>query len=260
MPAPAMPRTDYGLDAPGVVRNLLVAAAAGLALWTITLLRVWSGRIVIGPLIFPLGNIGLLTGAVCLAMAVWMVWESKIGKIKGRERLLDMLPWSGSESVLDIGCGRGLMLIGAAKRLHSGKATGIDLWQAEDLSANRPEATLENAKREGVTDRVEVRTADMRTLPFPDGSFDIVLSSNAIHNLYASPDRAKAVTEIARVLKPGGRVLINDIRHVREYARVCREHGCPETHVKSSWLIAALLAVITMGSLRPAILLARKAS
>ena len=65
--------------------------------------------------------------------------------------------------------------------------------------------------------------------------------------------------QMVEAVKPGGRVLINDIRHLRQYAGVFREHGCPETQLKGSWFIAALLAVITMGSLRPGILLARKA-
>jgi hypothetical protein len=58
----------------------------------------------------------------------------------------------------------------------TGEATGVDIWQAEDLSGNRPEATLENARREGVEDRVRIHTADMRKLPFPDGTFDVVVS------------------------------------------------------------------------------------
>src|SRR5262249_35100229 len=130
-----------------------------------------------------------------------------------RERLLDNIRWTGAERVLDVGCGRGLMLIGAAKRLTTGNAVGVDIWQAQDLSCNKPEATLENARVEGVSDRVEVRTADMRQLPFPEDSFDVVVSCAAIHNLYEASDRAEAIGEIARVLKPGGRAVIDDIRH-----------------------------------------------
>ena len=140
-------------------------------------------------------------------MALWMLWSSKIGKVREREKLLDRIPWTGAERVLDVGCGRGLLLVGAARRLTTGRAVGIDIWQAEDLSGNRPEATLENARLEGVADRVEVQTADMRKIPFPDGSFDVVVSSQAIHNIYDSAGRAQAIGEIARVLAPGGRAL-----------------------------------------------------
>ena len=120
------------------------------------------------------------------------------------------------------------MLVGAAKRLTTGSATGIDIWQAEDLSGNRPEATLENARREGVADRIEIQTADMREIPFPDATFDAVVSCSAIHNLYAAPDRAKAIREIARVLKPGGQAVIDDIRHGREYAAQLRRRRLRE--------------------------------
>jgi SAM-dependent methyltransferase len=257
MPPAAPQPPDYGLDAPGVVRNLFLVTAAGLALWLSTLF-LWSGRVALGPAVFPLGRMGLGVSIGCGLMGFWMVWDSKRGKVKGREQMLNKLSWTGAEHVLDVGCGRGLMLIGAAKRLTSGKATGIDLWQAEDLSGNRPEATLENARREGVTERVEVRTGDMRTLPFPDASFDIVLSSNAIHNLYAAPDREKAVSEIARVLKPAGRLLIIDIRHCRQYAAILRSRGLIDIRNSGSILLAAFLAVVTFGSLRPGILLARK--
>jgi SAM-dependent methyltransferase len=240
---------DYGLDAPGVVRNLLLAAAAGFIVWLTVALRWWPGR--------PIAMAALWTAIGCGAMACWMIYDSKIGKVRDRESLLDRLTWRGDERVLDVGCGRGLLLIGAAKRLSSGSAVGIDLWQAEDLSGNKPEATLENAKLEGVAGRVEVRTADMRAIPFPDATFDVILSSAAIHNLYSSADRAKALAEIARVLKPGGRVLIDDIRHHREYTRHLTDGGCAVTRV-SSVAMMIFLAAITFGSLRPATLLARK--
>src|ERR1035438_8243568 len=92
----------------------------------------------------------------CTAMALWMIWDSKVGKMRTREQLLDHITWKGSERVLDVGCGRGLMLIGAAKRLTTGSATGVDIWQSEVLSGNNPEAPLRNAKAEGVENRVKI--------------------------------------------------------------------------------------------------------
>src|SRR5262249_52281281 len=151
---------------------------------------------------------------------LWMIYDSKIGKLRERERLLDLIPWTGTEAVLDVGCGRGLMLIGAARRLTSGRATGLDLWQSEDLTGNRPEATLENARLAKVADRVDVKTGDMRRMPFADRSFDVIVSNVAIHNVYEREGRDRTMKEIARVLKPGGRVVIHDIRHVAEYADV----------------------------------------
>jgi ubiquinone/menaquinone biosynthesis C-methylase UbiE len=190
-------------------------------------------------------------------MALWMLYDSRIGKIRDREKLLDAVLWTGNERVLDVGCGRGLMLIGAAKRLTTGMASGIDLWQAEDLSGNRPESTMENAAREGVADRVDVQTADMRKIPFPDATFDVIVSCAAIHNIYDAAGRGQAIAEIARVLKPGGEAVIDDIRHGREYAASFTANGCTSKSIGSK-IGAIFLAILTMGSLRPVTLVVRK--
>jgi ubiquinone/menaquinone biosynthesis C-methylase UbiE len=254
--APAPKRPDYGLDAPGVVRNLFLAGGLGLAIWATAAAGLWSGQV--GPVV--VAPMGLAAGLSLTLTGVWMVWHSKVGKFHGRERLLDRLAWRGDETALDVGCGRGLLLTAAARRVPRGKAVGIDIWQAEDLTGNRPEATLENARLEGVADRVEVRTADMRQMPFPDGTFDVVVSNVAIHNLYQPAEREQAIAEIARVLKAGGQALINDIRHGDEYAAAFAKHGCPEVRRLSSRWGALAVALFTFGSLRPATLLARKAS
>jgi ubiquinone/menaquinone biosynthesis C-methylase UbiE len=98
----------------------------------------------------------------------------------------------------------------------------------------------------------------MRELPFPDGTFDVVLSSAAIHNLYKAEDRARAIGEIARVLKSGGRALIDDIRHGSEYTAAFAKNSCPGAKRLNSLLASALLTAITFGSLRPVTLLVRK--
>src|SRR5262249_28434343 len=162
-------------DAPGVVRNLFVVAALGLGLYATAALGLWSGAVAHVDVAFT----GLFAGAGCGAMGCWMLYDSRVGKIRARERLLDLVSWNGDESVLDVGCGRGLLLVAAARRLTTGKATGLDLWQSEDLTGNRPAATLENSRLEGVAERVDVKTGDMRSMPFPDASFDRVVSNVA---------------------------------------------------------------------------------
>ncbi len=66
-------------------------------------------------------------------------------------------------------------------------------------------------------DRVELHTGDMTALPFEDNSFDVVLSSFAIHNIRGSAGRQKAITEAVRVLRPGGRLMITDVRSTGQY-------------------------------------------
>ena len=105
------------------------------------------------------------------------------------------------------------------------EAVGIDLWSARDQSGNRSEATLQNARLEGVEERVKVVTGDMREMPFPDASFDAAVASLSIHNIPSRDGRAQAIREIARVLKPGGRVAIMDIAGTRHYQETLRELG-----------------------------------
>jgi len=71
--------------------------------------------------------------------------------------MLALIPWRGHERVLDVGCGRGLLPIGAAKHLTTGHATGIDLWSNVDMGSNSPEATHRNTAIEGVADRTTSR-------------------------------------------------------------------------------------------------------
>jgi len=97
----------------------------------------------------------------------------------------------------------------------------------------------------------------MRKIPFPDATFDVIVSCSAIHNIYDAAGRRQAIGEIARVLKPGGEAIIDDIRHGREYADSFTAHGCPSRSVSSA-IASIFLAIVTFGSLRPTTLLARK--
>ncbi len=260
----AVTRADYGIDAPKVVRNLYIVGSVGLLVWFTTAVGFWSGRAIITvasvEINMELSRVGLGCAIGFLLTGSWMIWSSKVNKVKSRERLLDLISWKGDEQVLDLGCGRGLMLIGAAKRLTTGKATGIDIWQAEDLSGNGSEATLENARRESVENRVHIKTADIRQIPFADCTFDVVVSRAAIHNLYSANERAKVIREVARVLKPGGHAIIEDIRHLHEYAATFAQHGCSDVRLVGSRVVAVLATLITMGSIRPGTVFVRKAT
>jgi ubiquinone/menaquinone biosynthesis C-methylase UbiE len=139
------------------------------------------------------------------------------GKFVVWAELLDRLNLRGDERILDLGCGRGAVLLMAAQHLTSGRAVGVDLWRRVDQSGNSEEATRRNAVAEGVAERVELHTADMTALPFEDNSFDVVVSSLAIHNIGGSAGREKAIDEAVRVLRPGGRLLIADIRSTRRH-------------------------------------------
>jgi arsenite methyltransferase len=168
-----------------------------------------------------------------LLNAATFVHTTRSGKFAVWTELLDRLALKGDERLLDIGCGRGAVLLMAAKRLPRGEAIGIDHWSTSDQSGNAEQVTRRNATLEGVAERVGLRTADMRQLPFDDGVFDVVVSSLAIHDVPGAPERARAVAEAARVLKTGGRLLIAHLRHAAVYARELEACGSTITAHRS---------------------------
>ena len=168
--------------------------------------------------------LGAASAVQVLATAASYIYATRSGKFVVWNRILDDLRLRGDETVLDLGCGRGAVLLAAAKRLPRGRAIGIDLWRA-DQSENSQQATLSNAALENVADRVEVRTADMTALPFADESVDVIVSSLAIHNIPTHAGRRQALAEAVRVLRPGGRLAIADLWETRQHAAHLRELG-----------------------------------
>jgi ubiquinone/menaquinone biosynthesis C-methylase UbiE len=116
--------------------------------------------------------------------------------------MVDLAGLKPGETVLDVGCGTGTLLIAAKRRLGpSGRAIGIDPSPEMIARAQR------KAKRLGVD--VAFQVGIIESLPFPDAYCDAVLSTLMIHHL-PSELRECGAREIARVLKPGGRMLVVD--------------------------------------------------
>ncbi|WP_293059710.1 class I SAM-dependent methyltransferase, partial [Mycobacterium sp.] len=120
----------------------------------------------------------------------------------------------------------------AAQLVPRGTATGVDVWRTLDQSGNDPELTRRNAEREGVADRIELLTADIRSIPVPDDSFDLAVSSLAIHNLPDATARDEVIDEAVRVMRPGGTLLIADIRATNAYAERLRHHGMADVRTR----------------------------
>src|SRR4030095_619398 len=115
---------------------------------------------------------------------------------------------SGSGRVLDAGAGSGRAAIGVLLARPSTRGTGLDLYAGYyGIDDNTPERFMKNAQIAGVADRADTRTGDMRDMPFHDGEFDAVISSYALDHLRRD-DLVKGLSEVARVLKPGGEFLV----------------------------------------------------
>lgn len=222
-------RPDYGVDAPHVIRNLILL---GVALAAICL--IWH-RVTIAHVTFILFPGFLIGAAWCLAPALLMILYAKVGKFRHRDRILSYVPWKGDEQVLDVGTGRGLLLAGAAKRLTTGHAIGIDIWNAEDLSGNSEQNLLRNLDAEGVRGNAEVQNQDARKMNFAAASFDAVVSNLCLHNIYQRAGRVEACREIARVLKPTGVAVISDFRHMDEYRRNLQALGLKVEYKPLNW-------------------------
>jgi SAM-dependent methyltransferase len=221
---------DYGLDAPLLVKRMFSRGAWTIAIGVaVFLMNRAENPGPAGTLLAVFGAIG----AIFLAAGGYMVWSSRTGKIQLRDQLIDSLALQGEEKVLDAGCGRGLMTIGAAKRLKSGKATGVDTWSTDVLSGNSSDAAKANAKLEGVADKIRFETSELQRLVYPEKSYDVAMSALAIHNIGDSMGRSQAVREMWRVLKPGGRLLILDLFHAGEYASLLTELGAQDVTVTS---------------------------
>ena len=145
-----------------------------------------------------------------------------------RDRIVNAVTWRGDEQVLDVGTGSGITLFGCAQRLTTGKAIGIDIYDP-NAGGGTPAIFWKNAQQEGVADRVELQNVNACQMPFPNESFDVVVSTLAFHHIHshsATEGRRQAAREILRALRPGGMILIFDVGHtLGELEQVLRAAG-----------------------------------
>jgi SAM-dependent methyltransferase len=222
--APTQP--DYGLESRTTVRHMFSRGA-----WTIAFalaMFLINRTDYPGPATNILIVLGLI-GLGFVAVGVIMVQSSRVARFEARDRILDALALTGEERVLDVGTGTGVMLIAVGKKLKSGRVTGLDLSGESDVAK-------ENAKLEGVADKLRIDSLETPKFVYPDNHFDIVVSMLALHNAGESDVREQLIREMFRVLKPGGRLTIYDVLHTGDYAATLRAAGAQSVELSPvSW-------------------------
>ena len=122
------------------------------------------------------------------------------------------------ETVLDLGSGAGLDVFLAAERVGpEGKVHGVDM--TEEMLAKANTNAVEFTRRTGL-DNIQFHQGQIEAIPLPDASVDVVLS-NCVLNL--SPDQGIVWKEIARVLRPGGRIAISGMVLLRPLPAALKE-------------------------------------
>jgi SAM-dependent methyltransferase len=203
------------------------------------LLALWAGAVLTTGWAALAYALNWWVAPILLAAAVfWLLvagsftYTTRRGKFRVWAGELDAMALAGDERVVDLGCGRGAVLLEAARRLTDGRALGVDLWRSADQSGNAEAATRANAEAAGLSDRVDLLTGDVRALPLPDACAEVVLSSMTLHSIQALGDRDAAVREAFRVLTPGGRLRIADFRSTMQYAEVLGALGATDVQVR----------------------------
>lgn len=161
----------------------------------------------------PRSTIAIVGGGLLAALLWWhrnpspcpyglRLWVQVPHPIITRVRLKNVLRPQPSERVLEIGPGTGYYTLDVA-----GWITGAGQLDIFDIQQEMLDHTMNRALRGGRTNVVPTR-GDARELPYEDASFDAVILTTVLGEI---PDRAAALCEIARVLKPGGRLVVGTI-------------------------------------------------
>lgn len=202
--------SDYRLRVPSTFKHLAIlgtlALVAGLVLGYLAL---FSQPLV--PAVLTAAGVILLAPSI---IVVGIVHYAQNWRFRQRDRMVKTIPWRGDERVLDIGTGSGILLIGCAKQLTTGKAIGIDIYDP-NAGGGTAHQFWHNVHSEGVAPRVDLQNVDARKMSFEDNSFDVIVSSFAFHHIGSTPaSREPAIKEMLRVLKPGGYITLFDVTAV----------------------------------------------
>jgi ubiquinone/menaquinone biosynthesis C-methylase UbiE len=205
-------KPNYGYVALKPFLGMALVGIVGLIVALAGLFINWSLRWVLLLVGIPVAFVGLYIGASYIPMHYLLLkprYTTNIWK-----QVAENEGVKGDEYLLDAGCGTGSVAISWAKILGKGKVVGIDIYGG--MSGNSPAQAYRNAELEGVINRVEFKNGNILEIPYPDNTFDIVTAGSVLHELDKEEDKIKALKEIKRVLKPGGKFMtIELLRNAR---------------------------------------------
>jgi SAM-dependent methyltransferase len=216
---------DFGYTWPWTHGHLVIVAV-GLALLVVAWIRRWHW--------LPTLVLALVT---VWAIAAFVVVQSVL-----RFNDLPTLPTpaylaSGTGRVLDLGAGSGRSSIMVLLERPKTTLVALDNFSATYIKDHGPDKLRANLRAAGVDARADVVSADMRTLPFPDASFDALVSTYAIDHLPRN-DIPGALSEAARVVKPGGEFLL-EIMYPDGWMRFAygpfMMHGANAAQIRTRW-------------------------
>lgn len=225
---------DYGNWVPAVMIKLCAVILAVL------LIVEMAGIFLIHSIIM-----NAIVGIFFFIMLVYTVymWRCRVlfdfnkGGLMGKVHafLVKHLEWDGKGTLLDIGCGAGALTIRCAKRFPKAELIGMDYWSAAWSYAK--EQCEQNARAEGVADRIRFVKGDAAKLEFQSEAFDAAVSNFVFHEVRTQKDKRKVVREALRVVKKGGVFAFQDLFEqkqlygdMEEFMEELRKEGIEEIH------------------------------
>ena len=176
------------------------------------------------------------------------------------QHLVDHLDWDGKGELLDIGCGAAALTVRCAKAFLEAEITAMDYWGAEWNYAK--EQCENNARLEGVANRITFQKGDAAKMEFETETFDAAVSNFVFHEVRTAKDKRDVVKEALRVVKKGGVFSFQDMFSQKalygdmdEFVRELKAEGVSEVHyignlekkldfipgyVKTPWMISGM--------------------
>ena len=209
---------DYGNWVPAAMMKMLWCVTLAAAAVSVLLFALLSSRV-------P-GIVMIVVTLYSLCMTLYMqrcryLFDFKGGGLMGEfhQFLIDNFPWNesrrqagvsdGRGAILDIGCGAAALTNRVAKTFPNASVTGVDFWGAEWSYAK--EQCENNAKIEGLSNRVFFQKGDAANLDFRDEAFDGAVSNFVFHEVRSAADKRDVVKEAFRVIKKGGAFAFQDM-------------------------------------------------